>query len=230
MIVSAARPYFCPYPGYFAKILASDIFVILDEVQFPRGSTWITRNRFKNDQGTLWMNIPVWKKGLGLQKISDVKICHEGSWRKKHLASLQQAYLHAPYRDEHMAIFEKLLSLDHERILEMDLEFITYVLEELCCPTRIVRMSELGIQGKGTGLIVDICLALRATHYLVQESARNWLDNILFERSGIEVEFFKPPARIYPQLWGSFVPNLSIFDLLFTCGPKTKSYTGMHTK
>jgi hypothetical protein len=230
MIVSTARPYFCPYPGYFAKILASDIFVILDEVQFPQGSTWITRNRFRNDQGTLWMSIPVKKKGLGPQKISKVKVCHEGRGQKKHLASLHQAYLHAPYRDEHMGIFERLFSSGQENIFEMNMEIISYVLGELGCTTRIIRMSDLGIQEKGTRLIVDICLAFNATHYLVQESARKWLDSILFERSGIEVEFYKPPTQIYPQLWGSFVPNLSIFDLLFTCGPKTKSYTGMHNK
>jgi hypothetical protein len=230
MIVSTARPYFCPYPGYFAKILASDIFVILDEVQFPQGSTWITRNRFKNDQGALWMSIPVLKKGLGMQKISDVKICHEGRWRKKHLASLQQAYLHAPYRDEHMGILERSFSSGQESIFEMDMEIISYVLGELGCTTRIISMSDLGIHEKGTRLIVDICLALNATRYLVQESARKRLDSILFERSGIEVAFFKTPTWIYPQLWGSFVANLTIFDLLFTCGPKAKSYTGMHTK
>jgi hypothetical protein len=229
MIVSAARPYFCPYPGYFAKILASDIFVILDEVQFPQGSTWITRNRFKNDQGTLWMSIPVWKKGLGPRKISDVMICNEGRWQKKHLASLHQAYLHAPYCDEHIGIFERLFSSGQESILEMNMEIISYVLGELSCTTRIIRMSDLDIQEKGTKLIVDICLVLNATHYLVQESARKRLDSILFEQAGVEVEFYKLPTRIYPQFWGSFVPNLSIFDLLFTCGPKAKSYMSMHT-
>ncbi|MBT8369996.1 MAG: WbqC family protein, partial [Deltaproteobacteria bacterium] len=77
MIVSTHRPYFAPFPGFFQKAHLCDIFVILDNVQFPRGTTWITRNRFKNDQGTLWMTIPVWKKGLGLQSIDDVRICHE---------------------------------------------------------------------------------------------------------------------------------------------------------
>jgi hypothetical protein len=226
MIVSAARPYFCPYPGYFAKILASDIFVILDDVQFPLGSTWITRNRFKNDQGTLWMGIPVWKKGLGLQKIQDVKVCHEGRWHKKHLASLHQAYLHAPYRDEHMGILEKLSSSGQESIIEMNMEIISYVLKELGCTTKLIRMSDLGIKGKGTRLIVDICLALNARCYLVQASGRKWLDGISFERSGVEVKLYKPQTRVYPQLWGPFIPDLSIFDLLFTCGPKIKSYMG----
>jgi hypothetical protein len=227
MIVSASRPYFCPYPGYFAKILASDIFVILDEVQFPQGSTWITRNRFKNDQGTLWMRIPVLKKGFGLQKIREVKICHEGRRRKKHLASLQQAYLHAPYLDKHMGIFENVLSYDHESILEVNLEFIFYVLKELCCTTRVVRMSELCIQGKGTGLIVDICRSMGASHYLTQDSSRKWLDSVHFDQVGIEVWSFNPLSPVYPQLWGPFIPNLSIFDLLFTCGPKARSFMGI---
>lgn len=223
MIVSAARPYFCPYPGYFARILASDVFVVLDDVQFPQGSTWITRNRFKNDRGELWMSIPVMKKGLGIQKINKVKICHEDRWRRKHLASLQQAYLHAPYRDEHMGVFEKVLSRGHDSILEMDLQFIDYVLWTLDCATRIVKMSGLNMKGTGTKLIVDICSSLGASRYLAQDSALKRLDCDLFEKSGIEVVPFRSSSPVYPQLWGPFIGNLSIFDLLFVCGPKARA-------
>jgi len=97
MIISAYQPYFAPFSGFFAKALRSDLLVIMDRVQFPRGTTWLTRNRFKNDQGTLWMTIPVWKKGLGLQKIDEVRICHEGRWARKHLVSLKSAYANAPF-------------------------------------------------------------------------------------------------------------------------------------
>jgi hypothetical protein len=227
MIVSAARPYFCPYPGYFARILSSDVFVVLDDVQFPQGSTWITRNRFKNDQGELWMSIPVMKKGLGLQKIGDVKVSQEERWRRKHLASLQQAYLHAPYRDEHMGIFERLLSGEQEGILNIDLEFIVYALAELGSTTRVVKMSGLHVQGAGTGLIVEICRSLGASCYLSPDSSRKWLDEALFDRAGIEVRPFNPASPTYPQLWGTFIGNLSIFDLLFTCGPKARSVMGI---
>ena len=74
MILTTNQPYFAPFPGFFYKAHLSDIFVLLDAVQFPRGTTWISRNRFKNDRGTLWMTIPVWKKGLGLQNIDAVGI------------------------------------------------------------------------------------------------------------------------------------------------------------
>jgi hypothetical protein len=77
MIVSANQPYFLPFPGFFHKVHLSDVPVIPDSVQFPRKTTWINRNRFKNSQGTLWMTVPVRKKALGLQKINDVRICHD---------------------------------------------------------------------------------------------------------------------------------------------------------
>jgi hypothetical protein len=84
MIIAANQPYFAPYPGFFTKTLLADVLVILDEVQFPHRTTWISRNRFKNDQGELWLTIPVWKKGLGDQKINQVRICYERRWPRKH--------------------------------------------------------------------------------------------------------------------------------------------------
>ena len=39
MIISANRPYFAPYPGFFYKAHPSNYFVILDDAQFPRKAT-----------------------------------------------------------------------------------------------------------------------------------------------------------------------------------------------
>lgn len=36
---SAARPYFAPYTGFFLLAGLCDVFVILDNVQFPQGTT-----------------------------------------------------------------------------------------------------------------------------------------------------------------------------------------------
>lgn len=227
MVVSSARPYFCPYPGYFATALASDVFVILDTVQFPRGSTWITRNRFKNDQGALWLSIPVWKKGLGLQEIADVKICPEGRWQRKHLDGIRQAYRHAPYLHEHMGFLEDLLSSGHETILEMNLEAFTYVMAFLRADTRVTLLSDLGMDERGSSLLVDICLRLSADRYLAPASARAYLEEDLFREAGIELKYLRPLSPVYPQLWGDFILNLSIFDLLLNCGPKAREMVGM---
>lgn len=222
MIVSSSRPYFCPYPGYFKRIIASDVFVILDSVQYPLRSTWITRNRFKNDQGTLWLGIPVWKKGLGLQRISEVRICREGRWQRKHLESITQAYQHAPYLDEHFAFFEGLFSPDIESILEMNLKAISYIRDVLRVETKVMLLSELGIDEKGSALPVEICRAVGGTHYLARTPTCKRLEEDLFREAAIELEYLNTPTLVYPQLWGEYIPNLSIFDLILNCGPKAR--------
>lgn len=222
MIVAANQPYFAPYPGFFLKAHLADCLVLLDEVQFPRKTTWITRNRFKNDQGALWMTIPVFKKGLGLQKISAVRICYAENWVKKHLRSFQSAYANAPFVQDHLGFMESVLSLRYDRLLDLNMEIIDHIRDYLKIKTRMVRMSELGVAGKGAPLIIDICKVLGASRFLVQSSALAYYDRAQFTAEGIELGSFTKPAYVYPQLWGNFIANLSILDMLFTCGPKTR--------
>jgi hypothetical protein len=149
MLISTNQPYFSPFPGFFYKAYLSDVFVILDTVQFPRGTTWISRNRFKNDQGTLWLTIPVWKKGLGLQRIHEVRICHEFRWVAKHLASLKSAYAKAPYFADHMPFLEKAYLARFEKLIDLNLAIIRYLFRKLKIDTEIKLLSELGIQTTG---------------------------------------------------------------------------------
>ncbi len=220
MIVAASQPYFAPFPGFFYKAHLADVLVLLDEVQFPRGTTWITRNRFKNDQGTLWMTIPVKKKGLGLQNINAVRIYHAGHWARKHTASLKNAYAKAPYFADHINFLKTLFSKKFEKLIDLNLEVIRYLIKCLNIDTKIVLLSELGIKARGDQLLIDICRAQGASCYLAQSPAQKYLNPDLFRDAQIKLAYFKPPAIIYPQLWGSFIPNLSAFDLVFNCGPK----------
>jgi hypothetical protein len=220
MILAVSRPYFAPYPGFFLKAALADLFVVLDSVQFPRGTTWLSRNRFKNEQGTLWMTIPVKRKGFGLQPVQAVCICREGRWRRKHLESLKHAYGHAPYFREHSAVLAEGFGSGSDRLIDLNLRLIGYLMRQLRISTPWVRLSELAISSAGTQLILDICRRVGASAYLVQRSARRHLDAGLFAAAGIELAFFTPAGAVYPQLWGDFIPDLSAFDLLFNCGPK----------
>jgi hypothetical protein len=220
MVISISRPYFAPFPGYFLKAHMSDVFVILDQVQFPLGTTWITRNRFKNDQGTFWMTIPVWKKNLGLQSIDNVRICHEGRWSRKHMASFEKAYAGAPYFQEHYHFLAGVFASKYERILDFNLKIIQYLFRVLNIGTQIVRQSELAVQAKGDRLLIEICLQTGASDFLVPKEVCKFLDADQFNRAGIQLKPYISPTPVYPQLWGDFIANLSIFDLMFNCGPK----------
>ena len=222
MIISANQPYFCPFPGFFFKASLSDVLIILDEVQFPQGTTWLSRNRFKNDQGTLWLTIPVWKKGLGRQPINQVSICHEGRWPGKHRESLKSAYGHAPYLRDHLGFIEEMYSSRFDRLIDLNLAIIRYLLNCLKIDTKLVLLSQLGVKGKATQLLVEICRALKASTFLAQSQVKKFVDPDLFRQEGIDLRYFKYTAPTYPQLWGDFLANLSAFDLLFNCGPRAR--------
>jgi hypothetical protein len=51
--------------------------------------------------------------------------------------------------------------------------------------------------------------------------SKKYVDENLFARQGIAIQFFKFIPPIYPQLWGEFIYNLSAFDLLLNCGGKS---------
>jgi hypothetical protein len=220
MILSSYQPYFAPFPGFFYKAHHSDIFVLLDAVQFPRGTTWVSRNRFKNDQGSLWLTIPVWKKGLGLQSIDAVRICHEGQWARKHLASLEHAYGHAPYFADHADFIRGIYASRLEWLVDFNRQIIQYLMRVLKVDTQLRLMSETGIRHSGILLLIELCHHFGATTYLAQRSAAHYLDETVFHNAGIKLQFFSPPAPIYPQLWGEYIANLSTFDLVFNCGPR----------
>ncbi len=182
----------------------------------------MTRNRFKNHQGTLWMTIPVWKKGLGLQRIDRVNISHEGRWARKHVESLKNAYEKAPYFEDHSKFVEGLFSSNIEKIAELNLEIIKYLLDQLHIETNLVLLSKLDFEARGDRLLIKLCEKLGADRFLAQKGAKKYLNESVFQDAGIELVYFSPPSPIYPQLWGTFIPNLSIFDLLFNCGPKAR--------
>ena len=62
MIVSIHQPNYLPWMGLIHKILESDIFVVLDDVQLVRGKNFVTRSQIKTSGGPKWITIPVHNK------------------------------------------------------------------------------------------------------------------------------------------------------------------------
>lgn len=181
----------------------------------------MSRNCFKNDQGCLWMSVPVHTKGLGLVRINEVKVC-DGRWRRKHLESLKSAYKNAPYLGDHLGLFEKVFAPGYTRLADMNIEIIRYAMEFLGIETTLVQSSDLGLRGKGSRLIVEICTVLGAGAFMAQRSALKYLDRKLFEQAGIALVPMTPPKIVYPQLWGDFIGNLSVFDCIFNCAEASR--------
>ncbi|MDI6840217.1 MAG: WbqC family protein [bacterium] len=220
MIVACHQPNYIPWYGYFYKMRVSDIFVFLDSVQFPRGTSWVNRNRIKSPSGQLWLTVPVKKKGLGLQKIRDVKIDNTHNWKRSHILSMIHFYSNAPYFDNYIDFFKHIYEKNWVNLLDLNLEMIKKLTNWLEIGTKVICSSELGVAAKGTELLIEICKTLSADTYLSGSVGKKYLDYEKFKKAGINLKYynFNPPP--YPQLWGEFISNLSVVDLLFTCGKK----------
>ncbi|MBI2486689.1 MAG: WbqC family protein [Deltaproteobacteria bacterium] len=220
MIVTTHQPIFLPWPGFFFKAMKADCMVLLDDVQFPRGRGWVNRNRLKNERGEKWLSIPVWKKGRGLQIIREVEICSETDWQRKHLQGIRQSYANAPYLKEYFPILESIYRENNRLLIDLNLNIIKFFWNALSLKTELYLQSELGVAGKGTELIINICKHLQTNTYISFPIVEKHLDVLQMKQSGLQIRFcnFHPP--VYPQLWGEFIYNLSTLDMLLNCGKK----------
>lgn len=74
------------------------------------------------------------------------------------------------------------------------------------------------IDGK-TERLADLCAQAGGTEYVSGPSARDYVDESVFERSGIKLTWFDYAGYPeYPQLWGDFAHGVTVLDLLFNCG------------
>ena len=221
MIVACHQPNFLPWIGFFYKALLADLVVLLDDVQFARGFTWVNRNRLKCDQGELWLTVPVKKKGRGLQKISDVEVVDNGNWPRRFFQGISQNYAHAPYFAEHRAFLKDLMQMRWRKLVDLNVAAIYYLAGSLGIGNKVVLQSSLQIQSQGSELLVKITKETGADVYLTPLVTKKYVDENLFAQQGITIQFFRFIPPVYPQLWGEFIYNLSALDLLLNCGGKS---------
>ncbi len=220
-IFAIHQPNFFPYIGYFSKILQSDIFVFLDVVQIPRGKSFASRNRIKTPNGEFFLIAPLRKSSGQEGKLTYREASFaDGNWREKHLKTLRANYTKAPFFEEIFGHLQKLYDANLD-FLDFNLKGIRWALENLGIETRLVLLSDLVKEPNlKNDLIIQIGEALSAKTYLCGKGGGlEYTDpKYLHDTAGISVEYTSYSAPTYPQLWKSFVPNLSILDPLFNLG------------
>jgi len=220
MIVAIHQPNFLPWPGYFYKIAKSDIFVLLDNVQYSKNS-FINRNKIKTPQGELWLTVPVESKGLSNALIKDVYISNRINWRKKHLQTLEMSYKRAKFFNQ---IYDKIDKIYYEtdwnNLCMLNISLLKLTLDELGLKRQLIRASELNVEEKSTQLLINIVKKLEGQTYLSGYGGREYQEEHLFREAGITLQYYDFKSPVYPQLWEDFIPKLSIIDLLFNCGPE----------
>jgi len=234
-ICSIHQPSFWPYLGLFDKIVRSDVFVFLDDVQFVKNE-FKNRNRLfvnsvKSPQRTevAWLTLPVRQEAM-LQTIRETRLTQVPQTIRKHLALLSQAYSRAPAFAEVWPLVERLYR-SHERddvsLADINEGLTRLVVEWLGVTTVLPDASSriAGLSSDPTQRLIDICKHVGADTYLAGAGGRSYMQVEEFERQGIRLiwqEWHPAPYRQAhsPEL---FVPYLSCLDLMFNHGSEARS-------
>ncbi|NDV27166.1 WbqC family protein [Desulfovibrio sp. JC010] len=221
--VAILQSNYIPWKGYFDMIAAVDEFILYDDMQYTRRD-WRNRNKIKTPQGTTWLSVPVKVKGKYHQTIAQTEI--DGTnWADQHWKSLSMHYRRAPYFDEIIEMLEPLYKKDYKYLSELNRSLIECVCNYLNIDTKISSSQDYTlIEGK-TERLVDLCIQAGGTEYISGPAAKDYVDETVFEKNNIKLTWFeygKYPE--YPQLWGDFVHQVSIVDMLFNCGQNAGKY------
>jgi len=217
MIVSIHQPAYLPWLGYFDRIAASDVFVFLDTVQFEKNS-FTNRNRIKTAKGPIWLTVPVRLHDHLEKTLIEIEIDNAQNWKKKHLRSIEQNYRRAPFFAKNFDRLAATYLPEENRLAELCYNQLKFWLDEFEIGTRIVRASELPVQGSKSDLVLALCRRLGATTYLSGPLGRGYLAEDKFLAADIEVRYHEYKHPEYPQLFEEFIPAMAVVDYWMNCG------------
>jgi hypothetical protein len=221
-VVACHQPNFLPWLGFFAKVARSDVFFLLDDVQFTQGANrhnWTSRVRIGTANGPMWLNLPVRRSGEGKQLILDLRTDDQPRWLAKMLKTLDESYRKAPHSVECLPPIVEILLRHRGSVCETNIELIRAICQMLGFGTTLVRSSQQAVKGAATERLVNLTLSVNGTTYLSGDGADDYQLVEEFNAKGVKLKKLGFRAQLYPQRRGAdFIPGLSIVDALCYVG------------
>lgn len=219
-VVAIHQPTFLPWLGLWDKLARADVFVLLDDVQFPKkGGTWMNRVRMLVGGEPRWVTMPVDRAYAGTRTVREMRIDDSKPWREGVLATIRSSYRNAPYTGEVLPFVEESLSAPTPFVAELNERAIRLLAGKLGLgASKLVHQSELSCSGTGTQLLVELCVAVGGDTYLSGDGADGYLEPERFREAGLALRYteFTPPR--YAQPVPDHLAGLSVVDALMNCG------------
>ena len=220
MILTAHQPVYLPWLGLFHKIALAETFVYFDQVQYlPKD--WMNRNKIRTKSGSIWLTVPVLRKGYRDLKTSEIEINNSIDWQKKHLRSISLNYKKSPYFENYIPFFEDVYSRKWKFLGELNEYMLKWFLDELGIKVNFLNANDFKFQGEKSSLILNMCKELNASTYIFGILGKDYADVQEFEKNNIGLIFQNYNHPKYSQLYREFISHMSIIDLLFNHGPKS---------
>ena len=213
MIITIHQPDFMPWLGFFERWRSSDLYLILDDVQFLKRG-WHNRDRIKGPNGIHWLTVPVKSKGLYNQKINEVLIDYQNNWIYKHLKSIEKAYQKSVNFKSLYSEIEEIYNLKYERLIDLNIELLKLFSMKLNINTPFKFSSEFNVKKTKSERLVEFIKKNDGSTYLTGEGSREYLDVQCFKEKEIDVMWQDFKVFDYKKTYKHFEKNLSVLDFL----------------
>lgn len=187
---------------YYTKLLKYDSIFIEQHDHYMK-ETYRNRCKICGPNGAVNLTIPIIKPETIKCEMQDIKISDHGNWRHLHWNAIESAYNTTPYfefyKDDFIPFYEK----EFVYLLDFNEELCHLICDLIDIHPHIARTSEY-----------------RKT-FLPGESDFRDIIHPKKDYSKEDKEFIPHPYyQVFHEKLG-FIPNLSIIDMLFNCGPES---------
>ena len=223
IIVGMHQPNMMPWIGYFYKIFQSDVFILVDDIQFIKTGSSYTNSVSFNERGeTIKLTVPIKRVKGETQNINETTpVDHD--WKRKYKKRIELAYCKCDYYQEEKDFIFKLITNPTNNHAQYNIHFIKEIAKRLNISTEIVVSSSLNVEKieNATDRIIKLANAVDATHYISGRGGDKYQNQKLFSNNNIELTYSNFIDFEYKQYrTKTFIKGLTIIDAIFNIGFK----------
>ncbi|MDR2848598.1 MAG: WbqC family protein [Bacteroidales bacterium] len=211
MKLGANQPYFLPYIGFFQLIGAVDKYIICDDFNYIK-SGWINRNKLLLGGKEFVFHLAT----LGASQNKRINEIAVDDNQHKLAKTIEVNYRKAPLFDNVFPLIQDILNYEDKNLARYVGNSMIKIAEYLQLPATFFYSSEIP---KDHSLrfqerVINICNVMGATTYINAIGGMELYNKTQFSNKGVDLFFLKSKPITYKQFGQSFVPNLSMLDIL----------------
>ena len=187
-----------PNIEYISKFLQYDRILIEANENYTKKS-FRNRCNILSANGLITLSVPVIQNKNEKFLIKDTQISYAENWQKEHLAALESAYNSSPFFEYYIDDFKRFFINKYENLFEYNLEILKLIL------------SIIGIEKH---------IELTSEFIEIENNYDDFRFNISKNRN---TDLSQKYVQVFSEKF-SFVPNLSILDVIFNLGPESILY------
>ena len=224
MKLGIMQPYFLPYIGYISLIKHTDMFILLDEVQFIRHG-WIERNRIlKPNDGWQYIQVPL-KKHQQQDLIKNIEINNDTDWQRKIFAQIEHYKKGALYYSQAIELLKNIFSKEYTSIVELNCDSLNFICDYLSIKKDIRIFSKMNLPinevFEADEWALNISKALKADEYWNPPGGASFFNREKYDKINIKLIFQEIVLEEYKQKTNmAFEPGLSILDVIMYNSPE----------